>query len=332
MRKAVLLNDTRVDNHHGCSTVVDTIHSLAERSGIRITATAPAHANWRLDSSVIGAIDDSDVVIVNGEGTIHHDRPAGEALLAAAEYARRRGKASALVNATWDTNGEAYSKMASMFSLVSVRESSSAKELAAAGVAARVVPDLALYPSSPVASERCGVAFTDSVIGSEALEIYRRMWRLGAEPTSLLFGRKSARDYATSARRFLKGSPFKPGNFLAAARGALTDRLSQNPNRQEILSLIASRELMVTGRFHMVILCLSAGTPFLAVESNTHKISSTLRDTGLASWRLVEPSSLDGPSIVRASRWHGTEKATLDNFVNTSRRLMEELFHDIRRL
>lgn len=310
-----------------------TMDTLAKRSGICILATAPAHSDWRKDKAIVAAMNEADIVIVNGEGTIHHDRPAGEALLFAAEYAKQRGKASALVNATWDSNGENYARMARLFSLVSVRESSSAQAILAQGVTARVVPDLALYADSPVAPQRNGVAYTDSVIGADAIDIYRRMAKLGARPTSLLFGRKSARDAASSVRRFLQGrSAIGPSALAAAARGAVIDWTAQNSNRDEVLGLIASQTLVVTGRFHMVILCLAAGTPFLAVESNTHKISATLGDTGLESWRLIKPASLDHAMIGRAAKWHGDEHAKLEDFVRRSRAQMEQLFDDVSQL
>ena len=329
-RKAVLLNDTTVDRHHGCSTVTESIRNLAAAAGIDVVAASPAHLDWRENAAVTAAIDGSDLVIVNGEGTIHHDRPAGGRLLAAGRYALSRGKATALINATWDSNGAEFCEMARSFDIISVRESASKSALAVAGIPSRVVPDLAMLHQPAPAATRSGVAYSDSVIGSDAIEIYRRMRSMQALPVSMLFGRKSARDLAVSIRRFMQGKSILDVRALAdAVRGARIDWTSQISERDEFSRFVASRSCIVTGRFHMLVFCLSSSTPFLAVESNTHKIGATLKDSGLHSWRLTTPALIAPAALDRAGRWHDDELRALHAYVDSGRRGMRELFTDM---
>jgi hypothetical protein len=328
--KAVLLNDTRVDRHHGSSTVVESLYRLCARAGIDILAAAPAHADWRHDAGVMAAMPTASLIIVNGEGTIHHDRPAGKWLLEAGTFARASGRRAALVNTTWQANGPPLFALARAFDLVAVRETASAAELAVGGIAARVVPDFALYHEPAASPARSGIGYTDCVVGPRALDIYRRMWRAGAEPLSMYHDYRGLRHFAQSVRRFLPGrSLFDPMLAIAALRGALVDRSAQLADREELLRNLASKELIVTGRFHMLIFAMATRTPFLAVESNTHKLGATLADSGLAAWRHVQPGDLNPATLRRAARWVPGEQERLEAFVDSGRAAMERLFEDL---
>jgi hypothetical protein len=333
MAKAVLLNDARNDRHHGCTTVVESITRLCRENGIELIATAPAHHDWRANPSICRAVEAADLIVVNGEGTIHHDRPAGEWLLAAGQHARRLGKKAAIINMTWNANGARYTELASHFDLISVRESQSAEELVAGGIFPRIVPDLALFHQPPVGLPRDGTGYTDCVVGPTALTLYRQMAALRAQPISLLYGRRSPRDFIISLRRFLPGrTAFAPNAAAAALRGAVTDWRSQLPDRDAFLNWVARRRLIVTGRFHMLIFALAARTPVLTVRSNTHKIESTLADVGLASWRCIDACAIDPVVAERASRWDEGEKRSLEAFIADGRQKMRQLFIDIRAL
>lgn len=331
--RAVLLNDTRVDRHHGCTTVVETIDRLAIAHGICITARAPAHVDWRQDLSVTKAIESADLLIVNGEGTIHHDRPAGFFLMAAGEYARQRGKRAVLINATWQANSPALSEKLGCFDLIAVRENKSAAQIRSTGFDCRVVPDLALYCQPPISPRREGIGYTDSVLGPTALELYDRMSTLEGVGLSLLYGRKSATDLARSFKRFAPaGSAWTPSKVLRAMRGARIDWQTQQADRRALLQTIGTMRLIVTGRFHMMILALAARTPVLVAASNTHKNIATLQDAGLESWRHVSVESLDRKLIERAMEWTADEHDALETFVSNGRAAMRALFTDIRAL
>ncbi|MFZ1742042.1 MAG: polysaccharide pyruvyl transferase family protein [Pontixanthobacter sp.] len=335
MIKAVLLNDTRIDRHHGCTTVIETIGHLCAKSGIAITAYSPAHSDWRADSAIIEAIKGADLVLVNGEGTIHHDRPAGIKLLEAGHFARKHGVKSALINATWEANGAGSLRALELFDIVTVRESASLAELAGHGINARRIPDLALYHQPPLAAQRSGVGYCDSVQGPKALAIYQQMWPLGAAPLPLV-----QLDFQpmTILRWLLRYGPSKaaifcPVHAMKSLRATIQDYREQEPSRNVTTSKVASKQLVVTGRFHMLIFCLGARTPVLVIGSNTHKNQATLADAGLEPWRLIaDPASIDEALIARSSQWHGKEAAGLDSFLNHGRNAMETLFDDLAAL
>lgn len=335
MVKAVLLNDTRIDRHHGCTTVVETIGALSARNGIEIIASSPAHHDWRADAEIAGAIKSADLVIVNGEGTVHHDRPAGLKLLEAGQFAREHGTKAALINSTWQANGADALRALEAFDIVTVRESASEAELAAHGHHARRIPDLALYHQPDLSALRSGVGYCDSVQGPKALALYEQMWAIGAEPLPLV---QLDLQPMTVLRWLLRFGPsktaiFNPAHALKALRGTVQDYREQEPSRDVTTGKVAAKQLVVTGRFHMMIFCLGAHTPMLALSSNTHKIEATLADAGLQPWRVVaNPRDIDASLIERASQWHGGESSNLDRFRSEGRAAMETLFADMAAL
>lgn len=328
--RVVLLNDTRVAEHHGGTAVVEAILRLGAEAGMSVIAAVPTNRDWRDDPAARAAIDEADLILVNGEGTIHHDAERGRMLLTAGAYARARGKKAALINATWQANGGALAALARDFDLVSVREGASAAELRAAGVDCRVTPDLALLWDGGPASRRAGVTYTDNVVAHSALGLYRQGWRLKGEPLSLFYGRRSP---LRSARKYLSASrPLTPAAVALALRGARADWAAQVSSRAALTARLAGSRLVITGRFHIVIFCLATGTPFLAAPSNTHKIEATVADAGLGAWRMTPPDRIDAALIERACEWRDDEPARLDAFVDGGRASMRRLFADLRAL
>lgn len=330
--RAVLLNDTRIENHHGCDAVVTSMFRLASDAGLEVSTTAPANADWRTNAAVMAAIDDADLVIVNGEGTLHHDAPWGEVLLAAGAYARARGKAAVLINATWQENSARLGALVKDFDLVSVRETASARALEAIGVDARIVPDLALLEDIPSPHRGGGLGFSDNVVRSSTLALYRHMKAHAAEPISLFRRSPTWREVYRGLREFLPGfrifNPFSVWEVLTLLR---RDASAREPDGGRWKARVASYSLIVTGRFHLVAFCLASRTPFLAVASNTHKIAAMLSDAGLGG-RHVAVDALTAEALSSAAVWRETELEAIEGYLGKARDEMRRLFRDIRRL
>jgi polysaccharide pyruvyl transferase WcaK-like protein len=332
-RPVVLINDTRADLHHGCWRVMRTLEGQMARVGLEVIARAPAHADWRKDSAIGEAIARAALVAVNGEGTIHHDRPAGEALLAAGAAAKAANVPAALINASWDANGPAYTNALADFALVSVRESRSAAQIQAAGFTARVVPDLSLFdPVTPPAA-RAGVGFTDSVLRGVALDLEAARKRLGGLALPIHFNAPGLKGSLQNLRDGVARRDLADPGFLVRSIAArLAWRAAETPGEADYMAKVAALDLLVTGRFHAATFALAARTPVLAVESNTHKIGATFDDAGLAPWRRIAPADLDAALLARAARWEPEEAAALADFLADGRRKTTALFDDLARL
>lgn len=329
----VLINDTRADRHQGCWRVMRTLETLLAEAGMQVIAAAPTHADWREDSAVKAALPYARLVVVNGEGTIHHDRPAGARLLEVGAEARKWGVPAALINASWQANGPALAAKLADFAIVSVREQMSAAAIEAAGGTCRVVPDLSLYLPVPPAPTREGVGFTDSVLRETALALEDVRKRLGGRALPIQFSRPGLAGALAFVREGVGKADLARPAFLARTVAArLTAHAAQTLGDEAYMAKMAGLELLVTGRFHAATFALAAGTPLLAVESNTHKITATLTDAGLEPWRVVQPEALTPELLERARHWTPGEQDNLADWLARGRVATQGLFADLARL
>ena len=329
----VVINDTRADLHHGCSRVMRTLEILLAANGLKVIAAAPTHTDWRTDSNVMAALPYARLVVVNGEGTIHHDRPAGRRLLEVGAKARSLGVPAALINASWQANSAPLAAMLNDFAIVSVREQMSARDIEAAGGQCRVVPDLSLYLPVPDAPARQGVGFTDSVLRETALDLEAARKRLGGRPVPIQFSPPGLAGKLRFVREGVgKSDLARPGFLARTIAGRLTAHAAQIQGDEAYMARLAALDLLVTGRFHAATFALAAGTPLLAVESNTHKITATLTDAGISPWRVVAPGALTPQLLERARCWTSAEQASLAAWLTRGRAATETLFADLARL
>ncbi len=332
-RPVVLINDTRADLHHGCWRVMRTLEAQLARVGLDVIARAPAHADWRKDPAIGEAVSKAALVVVNGEGTIHHDRPAGEALLAVGAAAKSADVPAVLINASWDANGPAFAGALADFTLVSVREGRSVAQIQAAGYAARVVPDLSLFEAVIPPAARVGVGFTDSVLRDVALALEAARKRVGGLALPIHFNAPGLGGDLRNLRDGVARRDLANPGFLARSIAArLTWRAAETRGEADYMTKVAALALLVTGRFHAATFALAAHTPVLAVESNTHKIGATFEDAGLAPWRRIAPADLDAALLTRAARWERDEAAALADFLAEGRRKTTALFDDLAKL
>lgn len=328
---AIILNDTRVDRHHGCSSVMQALEAGLASAGMHVAATVPAHSDWARDPGFQAALPKAQLLVVNGEGTLHHDRPAGLRLLQAARHARQHGLATALVNAGWEANGAEYAAAVRDFDLVSARDSRSAAALRAIGVECRVVPDLSLCTAPPVAAARreC-IAYTDSVDADVArvLDALRRK-TAGRVLSIHDLDPKSGR--AWPFLRAVVGRPdlVHPARLAALIRARHAQWKNAAPGVDEFLRRLSRLELLVSGRFHACTLALVAGTPFVAAGSNSQKIEALVEDAGLAAWRCGGVLSAEVIRVAAASGWRPEEQASIASYLAGARSRATALFGEL---
>ncbi len=154
--KVVLIGDTSLRTpHFGCQLVGQTFREQFSRVGLHLVASLPSKLEqipkWR--EYVAGA----DLVVINGEGSIHHGR-FQELINLASEYP------CALVNCVYAENPR--NENLSKFNYTSARESFSANALREHGAVVDVVPDV-LFASAflgsfvPKQDAEHEVGFTD---------------------------------------------------------------------------------------------------------------------------------------------------------------------------
>lgn len=305
MPYALIVNDTSTTLHYGCNAVMTTLVEGLGTRNILPSWMWPVGVDWR-DHRAFLLSRQADVVVVNGEGTIHHsaDRERARSLCRIPELARAKGVPAILVNASIEALQPDCLDALRLYDAVFVREARSRRYLASHGIDAAVTPDLSLGVPSGASSERRNVLVTDSVV---------------REATTAL------RDFANSIEGSSASMRLRPTRWQRRLSRAATVLGHRKPGRAryvptrdpgEFIARLRRSRAVVAGRFHAVTLCLHTDTPFLAIRSNTSKIEATLEDALGDTTRLVDIDSLRGDEArTRLTTGIGFSKGELEALV-----------------
>lgn len=333
MAKAVLLNDTRVDLHHGCDRVWQSLVMNCATVGIDIFATAPAHVDWKENHLFMQAFETADLVIVNGEGTIHHDKQAGDNLLDAGRLARQQGIPAALINCTWESNGPEFKKKLMDFSLISVRETLSEKEIASVNIKPMVVPDLSLEGLNWHNNPRKKIGFGDSVARHE-LPVLHTLLKATFESVAfpIQYPQEGMAGFWQFFRTYIhKSDLLHPKDLARIISNRILQWRNATRDSEEFIRRLSHLSLLISGRFHSICAAMGTGTPFLALESNSHKVRGMLIDAGLIS-RLILPSGLTEELMQASTTWKDSERESLYSYLSEAACLRKDLFNRLAEL
>lgn len=135
--KIYVVNDTS-HYHSGCSAVIWYIRHKVYGQGHEI------HYSHRGGVYSSKAVENCDVILCNGEGTLHHrpDHPILKPIL----YGQELGKKTYLVNSVWDGMEGDHSDWLSKLDGLVLRESMSQEHMhSSQGVNAEVLPDFSYF-------------------------------------------------------------------------------------------------------------------------------------------------------------------------------------------
>lgn len=210
---------------------------------------------------VVAANQDFDLLLVNGEGSMHHESATGWRKLREIEAAIAQGKEAMLINTVWQANSPEAAAIAAMCKRVVVRETLSAAELREQGVAAEVAIDQAYHDeideNAHYVDLHGGVAITD---------FYSREFRCFVIPNS------------TWAKQF---------HHLDM----------QAMSWSSLVKTLRTASLLLTGRHHAVYAACKARTPFLAMAGNTHKIEGLFKTASVELPLIAEFNKLRGAVV-----------------------------------
>lgn len=276
-----LINDTTSDRHIGCDAVIKSIKNAAETRGYCLTALHNA------GSPITGEdyrrlFSESDLIVVNGEGSMHDDSKACKNIAHFIAVAKENRKRVALINASYTRNSLITAQLVSAADLISFRDEASQREYLSqySHKATRVVGDLSLlsFPEIGRTQRKAHALFTDSVIPERT-----RQLMLGALITGGRFCPIQDRRAVPS-----KNNPGKLSKRVipsSAIRVAPSWRTAidfiANHQRTEFYRLTAGASILITGRYHAVAYAIRFCIPFLYIPSNTNKIENFLSDVGL---------------------------------------------------
>lgn len=307
MQRVVIFNDTSIYGHAGCEIVIRQLRHELQNAGLHVADDLwPAWRSWPKQYKALNKID-CDLIVINGEGTLHDDQDPGRAyvreLLESASIARKRLKVPvALVNASISSLSESSLEHIASFDLVAVRDTASSVFLQSAGIESAVLCDLALLSKPLGLARRYPLVATDSVIG-ETTDMLTQFARLRSYKFVPFEGETGL------ASRFLRHVAY------GTNRGSIRRFFSSSGSKIE--KTLLSAEFILAGRYHAVALALREGIPFAAIDSNTDKIRWLLQDVFAADERLISEelllSSWAGPGAL--GQFSSQEKTQLEAFL-----------------
>lgn len=272
----ILLNDTgRLGRGYHMGTVAACTairQSLGQRG---LTEIGWANDGAGFDNVLAQAARKPALVVLNGEGTLHHSAPRAVELLEICTRAKDMGLRVAVVNTVWERNSDAMAATLATADAVHVRDSLSRAALPADSLA-QVTPDVSIHlflqalcgaKSAPVHD----LAVMDSVVPA----ISDALLRFAEQEILPMFAMPL-------------GNLRKMRQDVAARSGPVWPRVLQLPD-------VLTSRAWVTGRFHGLIAALCAGRPVCALPSNTAKVEGFLLDTGLAEACLLEKGWINLP-------------------------------------
>jgi polysaccharide pyruvyl transferase WcaK-like protein len=282
--RAVLINTTFQLGHHGCTLVDRQLDQLSRAAGLEILAKLPLQADWEKLAPA-----GFDVVIVNGEGGLHHDSKAAKRIAHVPAWARTNGKPAYLINSVYEANSSEIAAGVEGYRSIFVRDEFSRDALAAADIKSRVVPDLTLtwMPDVPRGNGRA-VVVTDSTLRTTNERLHRlarslrvRFLPLMARPPRPAEANADNRRWRRYVTKRIAAGFLPAGLWRDRWRGLI-------PEFDDFVRWLGENAgLIVAGRFHGVCLALDLEIPVVAVASNTKKIEGVLAGAGLAD-RLVK--------------------------------------------
>lgn len=266
------------------------------------------------------------VVVLNGEGSVHHDSQRMVELFDFCGAMRNRGVPCVLINSVWHENTSVLGSRLGCFELVAVRESISLEAARMWRTDARVVPDLSFaafraatagFDVSPAAWPPSRYAVIDSVYRdrTEALVDFADFH----EVPMYLMGRLHADLLLNSVHwsQHLHGEGIFPRILKSSTE-------------------LGSAQACVTGRFHGLAAGLVAGVPTVALGSNTPKIEGVLGDIGISEASLLDEDwcRMSNPERAEAverliDRWNTRTRAAVVSYIDKAVSEVDDLFRSI---
>lgn len=331
---AVVLNDTACRHHHGCRLVMRNLIYALNAIGISVQATSYVGQDWRKNTNFLRAIQICDMIIINGEGTLHHGKEKAELLLRVTQHPDAGGKIKILLNALYEENPKSWLNYLSNFDLIGLRDHRSFKYVQENGFKqAYETSDLSLFFSENILKQhsvRAGIAVSDSILKQKRktlMSFYKAQKDNGAVFIPIVSATRHLPKQKTGVTQHLDNLRYRGKlcikSFLDPTTIYYDDHL-------EYMAAMQNKKLYITGRFHGICLALKTRTPFVALASNSWKMQSLLERIGMEN-RIVENiSKVD----IEAEEWQfsNTELENLDRFLNWAQDSWNDFFERLELL
>ncbi|WP_122055921.1 polysaccharide pyruvyl transferase family protein [Vibrio sp. Evd11] len=295
--------------------------------------------NWKNSEFLKRKIIQSDKVIVNGEGTIHHNTKNGKLLIELAKFSASYDVKSFLINMTYQDNDESYIDYLKYFNRIYVRESYSHKQLEDHNISSKVIPDLSLFNDQENKSKKNGkYLITDSVKKDITKELLDKFSHHPSTSFISVFNENifyKSKSKGSTLMRIIRNNSFK--NILSKSYNALKKRITSEKilpifyveTHQEYDDEISRHKLALCGRFHTMMFCINNGTPFIALKSNSHKVEGVINDIGLDVNKFIVDINKIDIDYLDDFILTDNERELIKGYRNIAKSKIDSMFKDI---
>jgi len=243
MKRIFLANDTS-SGHCGSKAVMNSIYNSL--SGHYIVGKHYVHVDTMADKTK-ELIDKSEIVIVNGEGTIHHRNRAGTTLMEILKYGQEQNKKTMLINTVFDNPTPYYNEVLQKLDYLSVREQLSYENAIKCGANPEILLDSCVDPINISNASTLIPDFRNKIVLG------------GAHPAVMCYNIFKTLDFPELSCQMR--SPLSSFNT--------------------IIQSLKKAQLYITDQHHGLYAAGIAGIPFVVAPSNSHKIEGLIKWSGL---------------------------------------------------
>ena len=339
MTKTLIVNFTGDSYHWGChgtsyalacgllkSGPVDII-PVTKNAVIPITSVLESKAYGqskeflRNHQDIVKKIEACDRIVVNGEGTLHKDRPGPRGLLAMMSFAKNIGKAVFLLNhsifpSAMEENPElenAYADILSEMDGIASRESLSQSWYTKKGI--NSIESFDLLPLFIKTRHEHVLGHKESrncITISGGVEIPSDEIIKLIDFLIIKFKGKKKIIYVYGASDKSAGEDGRVAHcILQKNYEDASVKVFEAKSFEEYLGAIQYTDILITGRFHYAITAACTATPAILIDSNTPKVSAIANDLKYDA-EVLNPNDID---IARVD-------VLLDSFNAGSRKLL----------
>jgi hypothetical protein len=316
---------------------VSNIIYLLQKRDIETIATNQVGVSWE-NKSFLKQMKNADIVIVNGEGTLHHAEDRVKDLARIGKYVKEHlFKPVVLINTIYQDNGPEIGAYMKYFDLIYVRESFSQRELEKIGILSHVVPDMTFYTTYDLMGKHItnDIGVSDSVYSSVSKKLYKFAMRYHYHFLPVLSVPKINNfKYFGSLLKLIR---FKMISWIKIILLKLKIPLSYKQKRSlyfmehymDYISAVADLKLFVSGRFHSLCFAVKTMTPFIAIRSNSHKIEGMFEDIGIGDNRIVHIDEVKQEILAKYEYFSEDEREKIERYVTEAPIKIEEMFDKI---
>ncbi|WP_137156052.1 polysaccharide pyruvyl transferase family protein [Rhizobium sp. FKL33] len=223
---------------------------------------------------------DYDVVVMNGEGTMHSGGVGFHRKMKVLGSAVDAGKAAYLVNSVWQDNPNDYDEVLRRLKAIHVREVLSRDDLAKRhGISARVFPDLSYL--APLKAPVNMIDHKDSIVLTDF--------------------------YSKEFTAFVKLTRAEALKYPFVDMMAMT--------WDDLVATLKTSKLLITGRHHAVYAACRAEIPFVVFGGNTHKIEGIFKSANVEI--PLCPSRAEIPKMIAWARKNRAVYTELFNWMKS---------------